>query len=170
MPPRARTPIDHTGHHLAQVNVSLPQAPLDSAAMAGFVAALRPVNALADAAPGFVWRLQTADGDATGVRLRGDRRLLVNLSVWVSLEALADFVFRTAHVSVMRDRRQWFVPTHEPSTALWWVEAGTLPTVPDADTRLTHLREHGPSRYAFTFRTPFPPARQVTRAAPRPDR
>ena len=83
-------------YHVAQVNIALPQAPLDSEQLAGFVERLEPVNALADAAPGFVWRLQTEDGDATGIRAFGDDRLIVNMSVWGSLEALRHFVYRSA--------------------------------------------------------------------------
>ncbi|HSH32129.1 MAG TPA: DUF3291 domain-containing protein, partial [Actinomycetota bacterium] len=88
------------GYHLAQVNIALPQAPLDSEQLAGFVERLEPVNALADAAPGFVWRLQTEDGDATGIRAFGDDRLIVNMSVWSSLEALRHFVYRSGHADV----------------------------------------------------------------------
>src|SRR3954451_11123771 len=95
-------------HHLSQVNIALPQEPLDSPALAEFVAALEPVNALADASPGFVWRLQTEEGDATGIRAFGDDRLIVNMSVWESLEALRVFVSSSRHKDVMRRRREWF--------------------------------------------------------------
>jgi hypothetical protein len=142
--------------HIAQVNVSLPIEPLDTPRLADFVAALEPINALADTAPGFVWRLQTEDGNATAVRVLDDDRLIVNLSVWESIEALGEFVFRTAHTDVMRRRREWFVPMRESMTALWWIPAGTTPTVADAEDRLRHLREHGPTPHAFTFRAPFP--------------
>jgi hypothetical protein len=143
-------------HHLAQVNIALPVAPLDSPALAGFVAALDEVNALADAAPGFVWRLQTEDGNATAIRAFGDDRLIVNMTVWTSLEALAQYVYRGGHVAVLRRRREWFVPMDEAFQALWWVPAGQRPTVADAERRLAHLRGHGPTEYAFTFRAPFP--------------
>jgi hypothetical protein len=142
--------------HVAQVNISLPIEPLDTPRLADFVAALEPVNALADVAPGFVWRLQTEDGNATAVRAFDDDRLIVNLTVWQSIEALGEFVFRTAHTDVMRRRREWFVPMREAMTVLWWIPAGTTPTVADAEQRLNHLREHGPTPYAFTFRAPFP--------------
>src|SRR3954447_14758172 len=95
-------------YQLAQVNIGRPVAPLTQPELAGFVAALEPVNALADAAPGFVWRLQTEDGDATAVRVLDDDALIVNMSVWASLETFTEFVFRGAHVEVMRRRRQWF--------------------------------------------------------------
>jgi Domain of unknown function (DUF3291) len=143
--------------HLAQVNIAMPSAPLDSDQLAEFMALLSPINALADDSPGFVWRLQTEDGDATAVRAFGDDRLIVNMSVWASLEALGDFVYRSAHTVVMRRRREWFHPMPESFTALWWIPAETVPTIGDAEERLGHLRQHGSSPLAFTFREPFPP-------------
>jgi hypothetical protein len=144
------------GYHLAQVNIALPQAPLDSEQLADFVEQLEPVNALADAAPGFVWRLQTEDGDATGIRAFGDDRLIVNMSVWDSLEALRQFVYRTGHADVLRRRKEWFVSMAELISALWWIPAGTTPTLAEAEERLEHLRQHGPSPRAFTFKDRFP--------------
>jgi uncharacterized protein DUF3291 len=143
--------------HIAQVNTSRLRAPLDSEQLRGFVEQLEPINALADAAPGFVWRLQTEDGDATAVRIFDDAGLIMNMSVWASLEALGAFVYRTAHAQVMRGRRQWFDRLDEAYTALWWVPVGTVPTVADAERRLVALREDGPTPYAFTFRQPFAP-------------
>jgi hypothetical protein len=142
-------------HHLAQVNVATVRAPLDSPELAGFVAQLEPINALADHSPGFVWRLQTEDGDATAIRPFQDERIMVNLSVWESLEALRTFVYASRHLDVMRHRRAWF---HRMDTylALWWVPAGTIPTVAQAKDRLQLLAGHGPSPDAFTFRVPFP--------------
>jgi hypothetical protein len=145
-----------SGHHLAQLNIGLPIEPVDSQRLAGFMAQLEPINALADAAPGFVWRLQTEDGDATAIRPFEDDRLIVNMSVWRSVEDLADFVYRTAHAAVMRQRRQWFVPMREAYTVLWWVPAGHRPSLEDATARLEMLRTSGPSAAAFTLQRPFP--------------
>ena len=142
------------GWHVAQVNIALPREPLDAPLLAGFVAALEPVNAVADASPGFVWRLQTEDGDATAIRAFGDDRLIVNMSVWESVEALRAFVYGDAHAAVLRQRRTWFERLAEPETALWWVAAGSIPTVAEAEERLGHLRAHGPSARAFTLREP----------------
>ena len=145
------------GWHIAQINVSLPLEPLESQRLAPFVAALDPVNAVGEAAPGFVWRLQTEDGNATAVRVFDDDRLIVNLTVWESVEALGEFVFRSsAHLEVLRRRRQWFAAPTQAMTPLWWIPAGTVPTVAEAEQRLRHLREHGPTPYAFTFREPYP--------------
>ena len=138
--------------HLAQVNIALPREPLELPLLAEFVAALEGVNALADRSPGFVWRLQTDDGDATGIRAFGDDRLIVNMSVWESLEALRAFVYSGDHLAVMRRRRQWFERMGEVFLALWWVSIGHIPSVSEAEERLEHLREHGPTPYAFTFR------------------
>jgi heme-degrading monooxygenase HmoA len=143
-------------HHLAQVNVAHLRAPLDAPELAEFVANLDPVNALADAAPGFVWRLQTEDGNATAVRVLGDDMLIVNMSVWESLEALSAFVYGGAHRDVMRRRREWFERLAEAHVALWWIPAGGRPTVAEAERRLVRLRAHGPTVDAFTFRQSFP--------------
>lgn len=139
---------------LAQLNIGLPVAPLTEPELAGFVEALAPVNALADAAPGFVWRLQTEDGDATAIRAYDDDRLLVNLSAWTSVEALAAFVYSGEHRAIMARRREFFVPMREAFHVLWWT--ADIPTVDEAVARLDHLRAHGPTPHAFTFRKPFP--------------
>ncbi|MGZ4168501.1 MAG: DUF3291 domain-containing protein [Solirubrobacteraceae bacterium] len=141
--------------HIAQVNVGLPVAPVDSPPLAEFVALLDPVNALADRAPGFVWRLQTEEGNATSVPVLGDDRLIVNMSVWESIEQLADFVYRSDHVAVIRRRREWFQRIRV-FMALWWVPVGHVPTVNEAEQRLEHLRANGPTHHAFTFRQRFP--------------
>jgi hypothetical protein len=146
-----------SGYHLAQVNIARLLAPLDSPALAGFVARLEEINALADGAAGFVWRLQTEDGDATALRPYQDERILVNLSVWRSLEELSQFVYRTPHAEVMRQRREWFERMAEAFMALWWVPAGHLPSVEEAKQRLDQLRAQGPSPATFTFRQSFPP-------------
>jgi hypothetical protein len=146
-----------TEFHIAQVNVGRLLAPVDAPATAEFVAALDPVNALADVAPGFVWRLQTEDGNATAIKIDNDPLYIVNMSVWVSIEALADFVYRSAHTGVMRRRRDWFERASEAYLALWWIPAGHVPTVDEATDRLQHLRVHGPTVTAFTFRKPFGP-------------
>jgi hypothetical protein len=150
-------------HHLAQVNVATLRAPLDGPELAGFVAQLEPLNALADQSPGFVWRLQTEDGDATAIRPFDDDRVMVNLSVWASLEALRSFVYATGHLDVMRHRRAWFHRMPDPYLALWWLPAGTIPTVAEAKERLELLAAKGPTTDAFTFRAPFPEPADATR-------
>jgi len=143
-------------HHVAQVNVARMRAALDSPVMRGFVEGLAPINALADRSPGFVWRLQTDAGDATAIRPYEDERIMVNLSVWRSLPELWDFVYQSRHLELVRHRREWFERV-DPYQALWWVPAGTVPTVEEAKDRLERLRLDGPGPEAFTFREPFPP-------------
>jgi hypothetical protein len=145
-----------SGYHVAQLNIGRLLASLDSTQLAPFVEALEPINAVADGAPGFVWRLQTEDGDATAIRAFDDDMLLVNMSVWESVEALADFVYRSDHVAVMRRRREFFERMAEAFMVLWWVPAGHRPSVDEAKDRLERLRRDGPTSEAFTFRSPFP--------------
>ena len=147
---------------LAQVNVARLAAPLDDPRLADFVAALDPVNAAADASPGFVWRLQTEDGNATAVHAfewdaAGSSGVIVNMSVWRDVEQLAAFVYGELHRQVLRRRRDWFERMREAYTACWWVPAGHRPSTAEAEDRIRHLRKHGPTRYAFTLRTSYPP-------------
>ena len=130
--------------------------PIDSPALAGFVEALEPINALADASPGFVWRLQEDDDESTANHSQYDDMLLVNLSVWESLDELEDFVYQSAHAPVMRKRRRWFEKHKTANIVLWWVPAGHEPSVEEAFDRLELLRAEGPTSRAFTFATPFP--------------
>jgi hypothetical protein len=138
--------------HIAQVNIGRLRAPVDAAEIAEFVANLDPVNALADAAPGFVWRLQDDSGNATSVPVNEDPLVIVNLSVWETIDALDAFVRSGPHLSMLRRRREWFERFDGAYLALWWVPAGHTPTVPEAIERLGHLRTHGPTRHAFTLR------------------
>jgi hypothetical protein len=143
------------GHDLAQVNVMRLRAPLDSPELAAFVAALDPVNALADGAPGFVWRLKTEEGNSTALRIFGDDTLVVNMSTWRSLETMTDYVYRTAHAAIMRRRREFALPIIEAQVALWWVPDGHRPTIAEAEERLSYLRANGPTKFAFGIKSPF---------------
>ena len=156
---------------LAQVNIAMLRAPLDSPQLAGFVAGLEPINRLADQSPGFVWRLQTPEGDATALRPYDDERIMINLSVWESVEALWDFVYATRHLDLLRRRREFFTRPDGAYLALWWVPAGHVPTVEEAKDRLRLLAGRGPSPDAFTFRERFPaPAAEARVRAGRPPR
>jgi hypothetical protein len=147
-----------TRFHLAQMNVGRIRARLEDPIMDGFRNQLDTINRLADATPGFVWRLQTEQGNSMAIRpYANDERMAITVSVWESLEALQQFVYRSAHAASLRDRRQWFEPSDGPSLALWWIPAGHIPTVAEAIDRLQLLRERGPSPDGFTFRKPFPP-------------
>ena len=145
-----------TRYHLAQLNIATMREPLESPSMAEFVANLDRINALADSAPGFVWRLKDEQGDATSVRPFGED-ILVNMSVWKSVGSLQDFAFRTAHTDIMRRRREWFDRMERAYAVLWWIAAGHTPSIAEAAQRLALLREHGPTADAFTFRQSFAP-------------
>jgi hypothetical protein len=144
-------------HHVAQLNIARFKLPLDDPAMAGFVEALDPLNAIADGAPGFVWRLQTEEGNATSIHAFEDDLMLINMSVWESVDALAAYVYGPDHVAVMRRRREWAERMVDAYLVLWWVPAGWIPTIEEAKERLVQLREHGPTPQAFTFKKRFTP-------------
>ena len=143
------------GSHLAQVNVARPRAALGSAAMAEFVAALGPVNELAEASAGFVWRLPSEQSHGATVVEHEGAPLVLNLSLWESYDALHAFVYRGPHGAYVRRRSRWFVPVPPPSTALWWAPEGTRPAADQALRRLQLLRVYGPSPQAFTLRRRF---------------
>jgi hypothetical protein len=142
--------------HLAQYNLARLLAPLDDPLLADFVADLHRINTLGDRTPGFVWRHQGEDGTSTFVRVRGDPLILINFSVWESIETLFEFTYRTDHANVYRRRREWFEAPSEAHLVLWWIPAGHIPSVDEGEERLNHLRANGPTQEAFTFKQRFP--------------
>lgn len=140
--------------YLAQLNIARLAAPLDSPQLSEFVANLERINQLAEAAPGFVWRLQDEAGDAVQFRPFGDD-YLINMSMWQDVESLWQYVYLSGHMAIMRRRREWFLPLSEAHAVLWWQAAAERPTVADAAARLALLREHGPTPQAFTFKQCF---------------
>jgi hypothetical protein len=142
-------------YQLAQLNIAQMKERLESPSMADFVANLDQVNALADSAPGFVWRLEDEAGGAVGMRPFGED-LLVNMSVWDSVASLSSYAFRSDHAEIMRRRREWFKPMSADHAVLWWVATGHRPSLAEAKERLDHLRLHGATPYAFTFKNAFP--------------
>ncbi|MBC7883304.1 MAG: DUF3291 domain-containing protein [Anaerolineae bacterium] len=143
-------------YHLAQLNIARMKGEIDSPVMASFVARLDEINALAEFSPGFVWRLKTEAGDATSIQLYEDDRIIVNFSVWEDLGSLREFVYRTMHGAVMRQRRDWFERMEDFYYVLWWVPAGSIPSLEAAKERLEYLRVHRETAYAFTFADPKP--------------
>ena len=143
-------------YHLAQINIGRMLAPIDSPVMEAFVRQLDPINALADSSPGFVWRLKDESGNATDIVYNDDPMIIVNMSVWESVEALQQFVYKSHHIGVFRDRAKWFEKAAEAHYALWWVPEGHVPTVAEGRERLEHYRKHGPTPYAFWFSQLFP--------------
>lgn len=146
-------------HHLAQLNLGLFRAPLDEPSMAEFAAALDPINAIAEATPGFVWRLTDDDGASSShveVPGRTDPLWAPNLSVWEDLDSLKHFMYKSGHASYLRRRTEWFQKPDRPINVLWWIPAGELPTLDDAVKRLDYLTDHGPSEHGWPLTKPFP--------------
>ena len=143
---------------LAEINIAHLRFPLDDARVAEFVDNLAGVNALAEASPGFVWRLKDeAVGNATHIRAFDDPMIIVNMSVWSSVEALYEFAYRTMHRRFVQRRQEWFELFGAAYLALWWIGDGEYPDAAEGRRRLAHLDRFGPTAYAFTFRRPFEP-------------
>ena len=143
-------------YHLAQINIGRLIAPIDDPRIAEFVAQLEPINAIADRAPGFVWRLQSASGNATDIAYNDDPFIMVNMSVWESLEALREYAYKSDHMKVFRERAKWFVKMDKPQYCLWWVPAGHIPSVAEGRERLEHYQKNGATPHSFWFSQEFP--------------
>lgn len=146
--------------HLAQLNIARLLRPLDAAENAEFVAALAPINAIAEATPGFVWRLQDANGaSAITISIDGveDPLVVPNFSIWTDLDAFRHFVYKSGHQTYLRRRREWFAPMAEAHHVCWWIEAGARPTLDEAWARLEQLRRKGPSDDGWTLDRPIDP-------------
>ncbi len=148
--------VQLSAHHLAQVNVAQAKADMDSDLMQGFVSRLDEINALAESAEGFIWRLKEDSGSATAIRVSDDPLLLINMSVWVNLESLKHYVYKSLHVELIKDREVWFNKMGESHQALWWIPAGHIPSTEEARKKLEYIRKTGPSEEAFTFAKPYP--------------
>lgn len=141
---------------LAQVNIGRLKAPIDHPSIKDFADNLDRINLLAEDSPGFVWRLKGDGNNATDLSIDGDPLLIPNLSTWTDIPSLGAYVYRSAHVEIMRRRREWFEPAQGPHMVLWWVPAGHRPTVEEAMEKIALLAANGPTPAAFTFRQPFP--------------
>lgn len=141
-------------YHIAQLNIGRVRAPVDDPLMADFTNNLVAINTLGHDTPGFVWQLLTDEGDSTAFRIFPDEdNLLINMTVWETIEALFDFTYKSQHVAFLRRRREWFEPMRDlPSLVLWWVPAEHHPTLEEATEKLLYLHQHGPTPLAFTFR------------------
>lgn len=138
--------------HLAQINIARMIAPLDDPIMRDFVENLNPMNALAEKAPGFIWRLIEEENNATSIRVFNDNFLIVNMSVWTDISALKTFVYQTDHLSFLKRRKEWFESMKDGHMAMWYIEEGRTPTIPEAVEKLIHLRNRGVTLHSFTFR------------------
>lgn len=142
-------------YHIAQINIAQMLAPIDSDIMAGFVARLDEINGLAEQAEGFIWRLKGDDDNATAIRIFDNDMLIINLTVWETIEALHAFTYKTAHSELIKQKKDWFSALGKPHMALWWVKAGEIPRTEDAKVRLEYQQEHGATPYSFTFAKRF---------------
>jgi hypothetical protein len=143
--------------HVALFNIARLRAPMDDPLIDDFRNNLDPINALAEQSPGFVWRLQDESGNATNITPYPDPMTITNLVVWESIDELADFTYRSGHLEFLRRRRDFFEPPTGAIVVLWWIPEGHIPTLAEAMARLDHLRQHGPTPHAFTFRQRFEP-------------
>ncbi len=143
-------------YELAQFNIARMLGPLESPLMAGFVSRLPAINSVADRSPGFIWRMATVEGDATSFRAFDDPNMLVNLSVWETVEALKAFTYFGDHLEPIRERADWFERPTLPHFTLWWIPAGHRPSLEDAIERLEFRRKYGDTAVAFSFAMPFP--------------
>jgi GNAT superfamily N-acetyltransferase len=139
--------------HLAQLNVATLLHPIDDPRTAEFVDALPLVNGAGEQSPGYVWRLQSDSGDATDIRVFDDPLVIVNLTVWESLDALKAFAYRGIHRDFFRRRADWFVAGASRS-ALWWLPSVLVPSTDDAKRRLDFIDAVGVSPYAFELGQP----------------
>ena len=140
---------------IAQLNVGRAFGRMDEPVMAGFANRLAEINALAEASPGFIWRLKDEAGDATSIHAFDDPRVIVNLTMWDSIEELFEFTYRTDHVELFRGRREWFEPYGTPHLVLWWHPSDEPPTIEEAKRRLELLTELGPTPEAFTLKVRY---------------
>ncbi len=148
--------------HLAQLNIAEFRKPPEHGANREFFDNLDLVNALAERSRGFVWRLVDDDGEnATDIRPFANPNMIVNLSVWDTVDSLAAFVYRNkSHRQVMRKRTKWFKEM-DFYLVLWWIKEGHTPSLDEAQERLALLKSKGPGPMAFTFKNPYPPSSNV---------
>jgi len=156
-------------YHLAQVNIARFRLPIEDPVNVDFVQNLDRVNTIADAQPGFVWRMKGEGNSATDVKAFDDPNVVINMSVWSDMESLAAFAYRNAeHRKIMARRKEWFEKI-DVYLALWWIPEGHLPTIDEAKAKLELIARLGPTKDAFTFGRPFP-APDLRPASPIVDR
>jgi Domain of unknown function (DUF3291) len=148
--------VTERGWHLAQANIGRLIAPPDHPQVAGFFAQPDSINALAEASPGFVWRLKGEGNNAIDLQPTPDPLLIINLSAWESAETLFDYVYRSGHTPVMAQRKHWFERFDGHHQVMWWIAAGETPSVADVFARLWMLERFGPTPHAFVFKSRFP--------------
>lgn len=148
--------MSSNGSHLAQLNIArMLGKNINDPVMAEFVAQLDSINALAEQSKGFIWRLKSDEGNATSYNPYQDDRIIINFSVWQTVDDLKNFVYKSVHTEVMKDRKKWFENFGQPYYVLWNITAGHIPSIDEAVERLAHLQQKGPTAYAFDFKNLF---------------
>lgn len=145
-----------SAHHLAQINIGRLLHPIDHPAIAAFVRELDSINALAESSPGYIWRLKSPEGNATDIAYNDDPFVIVNMSVWDSIESLKNYVYHSRHLEIFKQRASWFEKMSKPHYCLWWIPSGHTPTVVEARERLEHYQQHGSTPHSFWFSEPHP--------------
>lgn len=144
-------------YHLAELNIARMLYEMDDPRFAGFVNRLDEINALAEKSKGFVWRLKTDEGDAMSIRAFDDDKLIINLSVWETIDALFQYTYYTAHAELFKQRQDWFEHIEKPMFVMWWVPKGHTPSLEEAKEKLELIRVQGPTAKAFHFKQRFDP-------------
>lgn len=144
-------------YHLAQLNIADAKADSLSEIMQGFYNRIEEIHELAEKSPGYIWRYQDEEGDDVAERVFGNPLMLINLTLWQDIESLRHFVYKTAHKELIQGRKAWFKDMPDMHQVLWWVPEGHIPSVQESKDKLNLLREHGPTKNAFSFAKPFNP-------------
>lgn len=144
-------------YQLAELNIGRMLYSVEDPRFHGFVSRLDEINTLAEQSKGFVWRLKTAEGDAMSIRAFDDDKLIINLSVWESIDDLFQYSYYTAHAELLKQRKDWFEHMTKPIMAMWWIPEGHIPTLEEAKEKLELIQSKGPTVEAFSFKHRFDP-------------
>ena len=138
---------------LAHINIGMLKAPIDDPMITDFAKNLDKINAIAEAAPGFIWRLKDENNNATSFNPYNNELIVVNISVWVNLKALKDYAYHTDHMAFFKRRHEWFKPMDQAHMCLWWTELEAMPDAEEGKRRLDYYWDNGPTQFAFDFRS-----------------
>lgn len=144
-----------TSYQLAQINIAAMKTTFDDPVMSGFVGRLDEINTLAQRSPGFVWRLMVDPSETGYSDITGETNVLVNMSVWETLDDLKNYVFQSRHLELMKAKKKWFNKMQDMHLALWWIPAGHIPDVQEGAGKLRLIRQEGPTAAAFSFAQSF---------------
>ncbi|MDB5013167.1 MAG: hypothetical protein JWQ25_1369 [Daejeonella sp.] len=146
--------------HIAEINIAkMKGLDINDPIMKEFVDNLGKVNDIAEASEGFVWRLKDDSYNATSFNPYNDEQIIINISVWETIETLEHYMYKTFHSDFLRRRKEWFQAHGKASTAMWWIPAGQIPTLEEAIEKLDYLQIHGVSEKVFDLRNKFPKPR-----------